>query len=180
LIAKRRKNVGKTGFRRRAVKYAKQEYKRWNEGQIKETQQDIYDELKKYWDKLDWNENQWSPTGTAWSGAFISYLMSKARARDDFKYSASHSDYIRESIKNRKENNNNKFKGYKLNEKKVEVGDLVCFARQSGVNYDTNSYYSSHCDIVTEIDGTTAYGIGGNGEQSLCFNWGCFTYLLVD
>ena len=163
----RRKKVGKTIFRRRAVKYAKQEWERWNEGKRKETQNDVYNDLVKYWDSIGYNESQWSPTGTAWSSAFISYIMRKANARDDFKYSASHSEYIREAIKNRKEDNNNKFKGYKLNEKKVELGDLVCFARQSGVDYDTTSYYSAHCDIVVDIKDGYAEGIGGNVSDSV-------------
>lgn len=167
LIIRKMKNVPKTQFRRRSVKYAKDEYKKWQEGKTKETQKEIYDDLKKYWESIGWNESQWSPTGTAWSSAFISYLMKKSRARDDFKYASSHSEYIRDAIKNRKEDNKNKFKGYKLTEQKVELGDLVCFARQDGVTYDTNSYYSAHCDIVTKIDGDTAYGIGGNVSDSV-------------
>lgn len=167
LVIRRKKSVGKTIFRRRAVKYAKQEYKKWQEGKIKETRQDVYDDLKRYWESIGWNENQWSPSGVAWSSAFISYIMRKARAKDDFKYSQSHSDYIRDAIKNRKENNNNKFKGYKLEEKKVEIGDLVCYAREDGVNYDTTRYYTSHCDIVVDIDDNYAYGIGGNVSDSV-------------
>lgn len=167
LIARRKRNVGKTPFRRRAVKIAKQEYKKFQEGKLKETSPQVYDELKKYWDELNWSEDRWSPTGVAWSSAFISYVMKKARAKDDFGYGSSHSDYIVPAIKNRKENNSNKFKGYRLNEKKVEIGDLVCYARQDGVNYDTKGQYKSHCDIITEIDDNYAYGIGGNVSDSV-------------
>jgi hypothetical protein len=167
LIIRRRRNVGRTPFRRRAVKIAKKEFAIWNEGKRKETDSKAYSDLKRYWDNLNWSENQWSPSGVAWSSAFISYVMDKARAKDDFTYASSHADYIRDAIKNRKENNNNKFKGYKLNEKKVEIGDLVCYARENGVDYDTTRYYQSHCDIVTEIDDNYAYGIGGNVSDSV-------------
>jgi hypothetical protein len=166
-ILKRKKQVGKTIFRRRAVKYANEEYKKFQEGKLKETNQSVYDDLKRYWDSIQWNESRWSPTGTAWSSAFISYIMRKAGAKDDFKYASSHSKYIVEAIKNRKENNNNKFKGYKLNEKKVEIGDLVCYARQDGITYNTTGDYASHCDIVVSIDGDYAEGIGGNVSDSV-------------
>jgi len=166
-FSRRNKNGGKTPFRRRVVRYAEEELKKWNEGKTKETQDSVYDDLKRYWESIGWKENQWSPSGVAWSSAFISYIMRKANAKDDFKYSQSHTDYIRDAIKNRKENNNNKFKGYRLNEKKVEIGDLVCYARENGVNYDTTRYYTSHCDIITRIDNNYAYGIGGNVSDSV-------------
>jgi hypothetical protein len=166
-IIKRKKKVGKTIFRRSAVKYAKQEYKKFKEGKVKETNQAVYDDIKRYWESIGWNENQWTPTGTAWSSAFISYIMRKAGAKDDFKYASSHSEYIVEAIKNRKENNNNKFKAYKLNEKKLELGDLVCYARQDGVTYNSTGSYASHCDIVVSIDGNSADGIGGNVSDSV-------------
>ena len=56
---------------------------------------------------------------------------------------------------------------YKINEKKVELGDLVCYARQDGVTYDTTGSYNSHCDLVVEIDGDNAYAIGGNVSNSV-------------
>lgn len=166
-ILKRRKQVGKTIFRRRIVKFAYEEYKKFQEGKIKETNQSVYDDLKRYWDSIEWSESQWSPTGTAWSSAFISYIMRKAGAKDDFNYASSHSKYIVEAIKNRKENAQKNFRGYKLNEKKVEIGDLVCYGRQDGITYNTTGTYESHCDIVVNIDGDYAEGIGGNVSDSV-------------
>lgn len=165
-ILKQRKN-GKSSFRRKSVKYANEEYKKYQEGKLKETNQSVYDDIKRYWDSIGWDEDRWSPTGTAWSSAFISYIMRKAGAKDEFKYASSHSKYIGEAIKNRKENAQKNFKGYKLNEKKVEIGDLVCYARQEGVNYDTTGDYASHCDIVVNIGKDYAEGIGGNVSDSV-------------
>ena len=162
-----RKFIAKTPFRRRTVKNALEEYRLWGEGKKKETDSSMYSTLNKYWDSIDWKESQWSPSGTAWSSAFISYLMKKSKANEDeFNFASSHSAYITESIKKRKKNQKG-FKGYKLNEKKVELGDLVCYARQDGVTYDTTGSYNSHCDLIVEIDGDNAYGIGGNVSNSV-------------
>ena len=54
-----------------------------------------------------------------------------------------------------------------LNEKKLELGDLVCYARQDGVTYNTTGSYASHCDIVVSIDGNSADGIGGNVSDTV-------------
>ena len=168
ILIRRKKKEGKTPFRRKAIKIALEEYDKWNKnGKIKEGSQSMYSTLNNYWESIGWKESQWSPTGTAWSSAFISYVMKKANAKDDFKYASSHSQYIVEAIKNRKENNSNDFKGYKLDEKKLELGDLVCYARQGGVDYDSTGLYIAHCDIVTNIENNVADGIGGNVSDSV-------------
>jgi|7_EtaG_2_1085326.scaffolds.fasta_scaffold32420_2 hypothetical protein len=157
------KKKGNTHFKRKAVRLAKKEYKSW--GGEKETER--IQDLQKYWRNIGWSDASWTSDGTAWSSAFISYIMKEAGAKDNFKYSSSHSTYIRDAIKNRKENNRNPFKAYLLNERKAKVGDLVCRARQSNVGYDTTSSYKSHCDIITKIKGNTAYAIGGNVSNSV-------------
>jgi hypothetical protein len=164
----RRKVTAKTPFRRRSIKIANDELNTWNGGKRKETESAMYPTIKKYWDSIGWKESQWSPTGTAWSSAFISFIMKKAKADDEeFIFASKHSAYITKAIANRKQNNKKGFKGYRLNEKKVELGDLVCYARQNGVTYDTTGDYNSHCDLVVEIDGDNAYGIGGNVSDSV-------------
>jgi len=162
-----RKFIADTRFRRRTIKNTIEEYQLWGEGKKKESDSSMYSTLKKYWDSVDWDESKWSPNETAWSSAFISYIMKKSKANDDdFVFASSHWVYITKAIENKKKNQRG-FKGYKLNEKKVEIGDLVCFARQDGVTYDTTGVYESHCDIITEIDGDNAIGIGGNVSNSV-------------
>lgn len=158
----RRKKKGKSKFRRKIVAIAQKEYKDWDNGKLKETSSTAYDKIKKYWDSIGWSESRWTPSSVAWSSAFISYVMREAKAEDKFKYSSSHSSYIVDAIKNRKTDNDNPFKAYRLNEKKVQVGDLVCYTRQSGVDYDTTNRYKSHCDIVVKVDNNKADVIGGN------------------
>ena len=156
-------------FKKKLVNLANEEYNAWNKnGKIKEGSQDTLPRLRKYWEEgsgTKQDDNYY--INQAWSSAFISYLMRKAGAGKDFKYAQSHSQYIAEAVKNRKENNSKKFKAYKPNEVKVEVGDLVCYPRQSGVRYDSKAGYMSHCDLVTSIKGNNAVGVGGNVSDSV-------------
>jgi len=164
LIIAYRKTKGKSRFKRKAIRAAKKEWKIWNDPSAWHENSVVrYKDLKRYWDSIDWSESKWSPTGTAWSAAFMSYIVREGGAKDDFKYSSSHSKYIRDSIKNRKENSKNPFKGYRLNEKKIELGDLICYSRESETDlYNRTSSYMSHCDIVTKIDKKYVEVIGGN------------------
>lgn len=157
-------------FKKRLVELANNEWDKWNKGGkvIKEGSNDTIQDLRNYWQEgagVKQNDNFY--INNAWSSAFISYLMKKAGAGDDFKYATSHSQYIADSIKNRKENNSKKFKGYKPEEVEVQVGDLVCVPRQNGVTYDSSAGYISHCDLITEINGNVAIGIGGNVSNSV-------------
>jgi hypothetical protein len=163
----RRKVTAKSPFRRKTIRIANEELDIWDGGKRKENELAMYPVIKKYWESIGWNENQWS-VSTAWSSAFISYIMKKANAdEDDFKFASRHSSYITKAITNRKQNAKKGFKGYRLNEKKVELGDLVCYARQDGITYDTTGDYYSHCDLVVEIDGDNAMAIGGNISDSV-------------
>lgn len=144
------------------------EYDIWKKGSTKEGDKSTMDRLRAYWKEgggVNWSDQKM--TDEAWSAAFISYIMKKSGAGTDFKYSTSHSTYITDSIKNRKENNSNPFKGYKPEEVKLEVGDLVGYARQGGVTYDTKGAYKSHTDIVVGIKNGFAETIGGNISDSV-------------
>lgn len=145
------------------------EWKFWNEGNTKEGSPATMERLRKYW-KEGAGVTNWSDarmTDEAWSASFISYVMKKSGAESDWKYSPSHSTYIVDSIKNKKENNKNPFKGYKPEEVKIAVGDIVGKPRQSGVTYDTTGAYKSHTDIVTAIKDGYAESIGGNVGNSV-------------
>ncbi len=165
------KKVG-SSFKKKLLNIANEEFEAWNvNGKINERNPDILTRLRKYWEEgsgIIRDDNYY--VNQAWSAAFISYLMRKAGAGNHFKYSQSHSQYIAEAVKNKKENNSKKFKAYKPNEVKVEVGDLVCYPRQSGVGYDSKAGYLSHCDLITSIKGSNAVGIGGNISDSVSKN----------
>ena len=153
---------------RAASKLAISEWEHWGRGRIKEGDAATMERLRQYWRQgggVDWSDRKM--IDEAWSAAFISYLMGKAGAGDNFKYSTSHSEYIRDAVKNRKQNNQKTFKGFRPEEVKIDVGDLVCYPRQSGVNYDSTGSYKSHCDIITKVENNQAVSIGGNVSNSV-------------
>jgi len=159
-----------SSFKQTAINLANTEWNKWNKNgvRLKEGAKDTLQDLRNYWEQgagVRKNDNYYIKE--AWSSSFISYIMKKAGAGDNFKYSSSHSVYIADSVKNRKDNNNKKFKGYKPDEVNVELGDLVCYPRQAGITYDSKAGYKSHCDLVTEINGNVAVGIGGNVSDSV-------------
>ena len=159
-------------FNKKLVNLANEEFDAWNKnGKIKEGSQDTLPRLRKYWEEGSGiKEDDYYYINKAWSSAFISYLMRKAGAGNDFKYSQSHSQYITEAVNNREDNNSKKFKAYKPNEVDVKVGDLVCYPRQSGVSYYSKAGYLSHCDLITSIKGNNAVGVGGNVSDSVSKN----------
>jgi hypothetical protein len=164
------KNKIKSDFKKKLVDLANKEWDKWNKNNkvTKEGSQDTIQDLRDYYEigtKTKDSDSYY--INTPWSATFISYLMREAGAGDDFKYNLSHSVYITEAIKNKLENNNKKFKGYKPDEVDVEIGDLVCYPRDKGITYNTNAPYVSHCDLITEINGNIAVGIGGNVSNSV-------------
>lgn len=169
IFSRPKKQKQQSGFKKKLVNLANEEHNAWNKnGTVKEGNQDTIQRLRNYWEVgsgIKEDDNYY--INQAWSSAFISYLMRMAGAGDDFKYSQSHSQYIAQAVKNRKENNSKKFKAYRPNEVKVQVGDLVCYPRQSGVGYDSKAGYKSHCDLITSVQGNIAVGIGGNVSDSV-------------
>lgn len=126
------------------------------------------DRVAEYWRIGTGQSFKGTDRDVAWSSAFISYLMKMAGAKDKFSYSPSHSTYITDSIENRKQGKlKDNFVGYKINEVSPSVGDLVCYSRQSGVNYDTKSPYKSHCDIVVAKKQNQIDVIGGNVNNAV-------------
>lgn len=166
-----RKTISKrlSAFKKKLVSDALAEWEAWNkEGRAKEGSSKTMERLRKYWKEGTNTSNSDSYyINTPWSATFISYLFKKAGAGKDFKYNPSHSSYIVSAIKNRKENNKNPFKGYKPNEVKVEEGDLVCFPRQAGINYNSVGNYKGHCDLVVKVEDSKAVSIGGNVSDSV-------------
>lgn len=161
------RSLKKSNFKQKAVKLAVNELKRWNNGSIKEGNAALMPTLRDYYrtgTKTQGSDNYYIKT--AWSGAFISYIMRMAGAGDKFKYNNSHSVYIQDAKQNRKKNIKT-FQAFRKNEMPVTVGDLICYPRQDGITYDTPGLYYSHCDIVSEIKPGFAVGIGGNVSDSV-------------
>ena len=129
------------------------EYEYWEWGNLKESEARAYSLLKNYWDNIGWNEASWSPTKTAWSAAFVSYVI------EDFSSSA-HNGYINKVYKG-------EIAGWKFYvNKPLEVGDVICNTR-GGDTFDSNTEYMSHCDIVVEVGENEVKTLGGNVNNNV-------------
>ena len=163
----------------RAVSIAKSEWQGWgkptidiNGNQISkggfESDKGFSERVGRYWKEGTGQNLVGSDREVPWSATFISWIMKKAGAGNKFVYDPSHSKYITDSIANRKNGNTKApFVGYRPSEIAPKVGDLVCYARQSGIDYDTTGSYKSHCDIVVSTKGDKIEVIGGNVNQAV-------------
>jgi hypothetical protein len=114
----------------------------------KETSSSAYPVLKKYWDGV--GVRSWSPSGTPWSAAFISYLLQGT----GFKGSSGHYIYTESAMKG--------IGGWRAisvpkNKGKIQVavGDVFVKPRSGG-------HTNTHGDVVYKISGGKAYLAGGN------------------
>ena len=163
----------------RVVSLAKKEWQGWGEPTIDidgnqiikggfESNDGYSQRVGTYWKEGTGQNLDGDDREVPWSATFISWLYKKAGAGNKFVYNASHSKYITDSIANRKKGEvNAPFVGYKLNEYAPKVGDMVCYSRQDGINYDTKGSYKSHCDIVVSTKPNQIEVIGGNVNQSV-------------
>ena len=113
---------------------------------------------------------------TPWSAAFISWVVNQA-GYEDFNFSALYSKYIHQAIRRRELSLPGPFWGYRLEEAKPALGDLVCQYRTNRdangneivIDYDyaeDHSSFFSHCDIVVQINERSIRAIGGNTGKS--------------
>ena len=158
-------------FKQNLVNIATQEWEFFKKGKRKEREDGFWQRIVTYWkEALNRNDidTRFDVGNVPWSAAFISWIMTKAGAADKFKRDASHSVYIRDSVKKRKDQViNAPFVAFKIDEVTPEIGDLVCAPRQSGVTYDTTDNYISHCDLVVAKRTNEIDIIGGNVSDSV-------------
>ncbi|QGZ90941.1 DUF2272 domain-containing protein [Microcystis aeruginosa] len=158
-------------FKKTLVDIATEEWEFFEKGTKKERENGFWQRIVKYWKEGLNRTDIDDPTDVGnvpWSAAFISWIMTKAGAADKFKRDASHSVYIRDSVKKRKDQViNAPFVAFKIDEVTPEIGDLVCAPRQSGVTYDTTDNYISHCDLVVAKRTNEIDIIGGNVSDSV-------------
>jgi|GEM_PF-5407468 len=105
-----------------------------------------------------------------WSAAFISWTMRIAGADQRFHYSAQHSVYIYQAIRDFLQKRDSA--GYwcwRLNELKPSPGDVICWSREPGIDYDhqNGGDYKGHCDVIVEVNGSEVQVIGGNVGDSV-------------
>jgi len=120
---------------------------------------------------------------TAWSAAFISFVVKNALAasgsKAKFAFSASHSEYAGAAIRNVLNNvSPPAFFGRPPSDAgavQPKVGDLIGVTRSKSIGDFANALaaarrddrYFSHFDVVTEIKGTSLKCTGGNVSNSV-------------
>lgn len=105
-----------------------------------------------------------------WSAAFMSWVMRQAGAGDRFRYSTQHSVYISQAIRDlANQRAAASYWAYRLGDRKPQVGDIVCWGREAGVDYDhqKGGNYKGHSDLVVEVGAGEIQIIGGNVDQSV-------------
>ena len=119
----------------------------WNNR--KESDLIVYPRLKEYWDYVNFGDG-WTPTGTPWSSAFVSYLL----RGQDFPKKSAHRLYIQDII-DKKHPTWGAFSIPKTERLQLHVGDVLIKPR-------TGDYNNSHGDVVYKIENGQAFLIGGN------------------
>ena len=100
-----------------------------------------------------------------WSAAGMCAFIRRAGGYTGFKQATKHAVYINDSIVKMKAQMPAPFWGFKINEKKPEVGDLIAQWRVTRIDYDfaaTHSDFSSHTDVVCQVLGDSVRAIGCN------------------
>ena len=103
-----------------------------------------------------------------WSAAFISWDIESAGVpRDQFCPDARHTVYIERMVE-RARRPGAGFVPRRLDERKPEVGDLICASRDGGrTTLDNLDRGPGHCDIVVEVRPREVQAIGGNVDDSV-------------
>lgn len=174
---------------------AKAELQRF--GGRKETDPSVLDVLSDYWmngaGRSEQAARQEISDHTAWSAAFISFVVKKALTSSGspaaFRFSARHSDYVGEAILNLLQNQPvPAFVGMPPTGPgavQPEIGDIIGVTRELSVDDYADALdqaragggYFSHFDIVTGLGAGKLTCIGGNvsdsvGEKTITLNTG--------
>lgn len=109
----------------------------------------------------EWGRQYGFGGSPAWSAAFVSYVMRTAGAGDRFIYSTLHSDYINAAAQGMWAAAAEPPETYA-----PQLGDLICTGRERSENIRFSalptSRFTSHCDIVVEIQPGQLSVVGGN------------------
>lgn len=112
---------------------------------------------------------------TPWSAAAISFMVRHAGQNfskyKNFKFAAAHSKYLHDSIVKRKNGDTNApFWGFRLHERRPEIGDIVGKWRETPRDFDdaeVSDAFKSHTDIIVSVSPDFVLAIGGNVDQSV-------------
>jgi hypothetical protein len=157
----------------------------WKSGTRKESESAMHPIIRTYWSEGVYEGRQVPAyikvPDTAWSAAFIAWVVGKAGGRDRFsKFGAeqqyrsgyrptAHYRYLAAAKYNRENKQyDNPFWAYRVNELKPEIGDIVIKSRSgSNATFDNFEGRKTHGDIVVEVRAKEMVVIGGNVSNSV-------------
>lgn len=105
-----------------------------------------------------------------WSATFISWIMRRAGAGSRFRYSIKHSVFIAQGIRDfLQKRDAASYWTERLADARPAIGDIVCWAREGGVDYDhqKGGDYAGHSDVIVEVGPEQVWIIGGNVGNSV-------------
>jgi lysozyme family protein len=108
-------------------------------------------------------------TSKPWSAAFISFCVKGSGAANKFHESPRHSVYVSQAIRDFNDKADVAYWCQRLTDHKPKPGDIICWAREEGVDYDhqKGGDYDGHCDLVVEVAANQIKVIGGNVGNSV-------------
>jgi len=167
-------------IRANAGRIALEESKLWHNGGRKENDSRMQASLLKYWAAVGGPPATTKPLWeTAWSAAFISWVLKQAGAGPYFQYAAAHRYYVHRAVHNALKYGGHPVQAHPVERTKPRVGDLVCYWRESRpltiadlvkipvMTEDPQHQFPLHCDIVTEVEPKHLWSVGGNVSQSV-------------
>ncbi len=148
---------------------AVKEWIRFERGEAREDSEPFFRFVGEMWQAIDLNLDG-RDTDVPWSAAFISFVVRNA-GYQGFRFAAAHARYIHDSIVKRQQGDESSpFWGFRLEEHRPRLGDLVCQWRFDRRTFDEAAqidWFKSHCDVVVEIRDTFVRAIGGNVGNSV-------------
>ena len=150
----------------------------FDRGNGKENVQPFKNFVLTMWDELPASRppnDDTSHPNFPWSAVGMSAFVRKAASYPTFKASSGHHRYIKDSVRARFANDNGApFWGFRLTERKPEVGDLVVQWRQVPRSFDfvrsvadSDTTFKSHTDLVCEVKDGFLWSLGCNNGHSV-------------
>lgn len=148
------------------------EYKEFDFGTRNEEHPASRTRIGQYWRSFQATAE---PFSTAWSAAFISFVVRRAGLALSFRFAGRHTTYLSDSKRARTANDATRaYWAMRLNERRIEIGDMVAAYRTGpGCGTAVRTYdslpgdFCAHCDLVVGISGGKAFTIGGNVSNTV-------------
>jgi hypothetical protein len=161
-------------MREALVAEAIKEWLRFEQGQGKEHIDPFSDFVGQMWQAIGLDLDG-RDRGIFWSAAAVSFMVRNAgtgfEKYNNFKFSKRHSVYMHDSIKKQRAGDTNApFWGFRLFQKRPEIGDIVGQWREQPSDFDDAAAgrdFPSHCDIIVSVRSDFVLAIGGNVKHSV-------------